>query len=81
MNNCTYCDKLGELRVSADENVLKKDIFVCDLHWKILNDPKTALPFIRGMVTLKNRGKEDPDVLKKKIDKFMNDISSWKRRH
>lgn len=45
---CTYCKTDGLLRVSQGEMGNPKDLYVCDGHWKILQNPQTAIPFIRG---------------------------------
>lgn len=80
-NKCTYCKRAGSLRVSANESPLNQDIYVCDMHWNVLKDPKSALPFLRGSLSMNMRGSEDPTELQARIDKFMNIVKSWKPSH
>lgn len=68
---CEYCKSVGPARIRAGEGGASQDVFVCDQHWKILKDPKTALPFIRGVLTLKIRGSAPPSYLDRLINKYM----------
>lgn len=52
---CYYCKKPGEVRVKAEDNE-GEELRVCSVHWKLLKNPKTAIPLIQGSLTAKLRG-------------------------
>lgn len=68
---CNYCERIGKERFP--------DIYLCDGCLKILKDPKTALPFLRGHLTLELRGKIPEDTLQERINIFMGYASKLKR--
>jgi len=69
--NCNFCDQPGMDR--GDE------VCVCPACWALLQDPKTALPLIRGTVTMKMRGQMPKERLDKVVNEFMGMMASWKR--
>ncbi len=71
--NCEYCARPTEPRNEIE------GASVCEICWQLLQNPTTALPLIRGHLTLTLRGKMPEDELKKKIDAFMSMLSTWKR--
>ena len=79
--DCMFCYKPGSPRVEAGEVEGIEEMVVCGQCWKLLKDPKTALPLIRGHLSLTERGKISADQLKDRIDKFMGEISGWKPRN
>lgn len=70
---CMYCGKPGTRRIE------EADSSVCGKCWKLLQNPATALPLIRGHLTLTLRGTVPEDKLKLHIDKFMEQLATWKR--
>jgi len=58
---CHYCILDGQLRVSASENPLKVDLFVCGNHWAILSNKELALPFMLGRASSYVRDSNAPD--------------------
>ena len=79
-DKCIYCNRSGVLRVEKEraQFPIPRDIYVCDMHWNLLKDPKTAIPLIRGHLSLELRGTDNKDYLEKKVDKFVDFISEWK---
>jgi len=71
--NCEYCARPARPREGLE------DTAVCDSCYSLLQNPVTALPLIRGHLTLTLRGTMPDAELKKKIDAFMQMISGWKR--
>lgn len=69
--NCSFCDHPGVDR--GDE------VVVCNSCWTLLQDPKTALPLIRGTVTMQMRGSLPKEKLERVVNDFMGMVSSWKR--
>jgi len=69
--NCSFCDHPGQDRGD--------DICVCLSCWNLLQDPKTALPLIRGTVTMKLRGQAPKATIDKMVNDFMGMVASWKR--
>ena len=78
---CIFCFKPGKPRVGAEGQDFDEDVAVCDYCWKLLKDPKTALPLIRGHLSLTERGKKPAGQLEDQIDQFMGKISNWKPRN
>jgi hypothetical protein len=78
-NQCQYCIKTGKLRVSKDESpLLEEDVYVCDYCWALLKNPATAMPLIRGHLSL-TQGREMPEKQFSKIlEQFMETISKFK---
>jgi hypothetical protein len=74
---CIFCHKDGKPRVEEGG----EDVAVCDFCWKLLKDPKTALPLIRGHLSLTQRGKSPAAQLEVRINQFMGKISNWKPRN
>ena len=74
LGKCNYCDRAGQERVSGEDPV-----HVCDGCWRILQDPKTALPFLRGHITLELRGKIPESLLQKQLNVFMEHASKMKK--
>lgn len=72
--SCMYCSQEGTQRVPTDPQSV-----VCEKCWKLLQNPATALPLIRGHVTMSLRGKVHPDRLEEMVQAFMGHISTWKR--
>ena len=70
--NCQFCTKSAEPREGLE-------VGVCSACWQLLRNPTTALPLIRGHLTLTLRGKVSDAELKRQIDEFMGVISTWKR--
>jgi hypothetical protein len=70
--SCEYCGRHAEI----DANL---KVAVCASCWKLLRNPTTALPLIRGHLTLTLRGKVSDNELKRRVDAFMAMISTWKR--
>lgn len=79
---CTFCYKPGKLRVKAMEQPdVGEDTHICDLCWKLLKNPATAIPLMRGHLTLTGRGKIPEAQLKFQVDQFVEKILPWKKRN
>lgn len=78
--NCEYCDTPGVARAGKKDG-LDREVYVCDGCWKLLKDPKTALPLLRGHLTMQLKGKMVPDRLDKILNSYMGMISDWKPRN
>jgi hypothetical protein len=76
---CYYCNKDGPLRVSAEENPSKQDLYVCEMHWNVLKNPKMAVPFLRGVLAEELRGTASEESLNKRKEAFIEMIRNWKR--
>lgn len=72
-HGCEYCGKPGRDRLGDGKSS------VCDGCWRLLRDPRTALPLLRGHMTLSLRGKVPEAELKRKVDAFMSEVSKWRR--
>jgi len=73
---CIYCST-----AEAPERVpgSAQPSHVCRGCWRILQDPKTALPFLRGHLTLQLRGTVPEHELEGRINAFMGRVSAWRR--
>jgi len=78
-SRCQYCTKMGTLRVSKNESPeLTEDIYVCNSCWILLKNPATALPLIRGHLSL-THGREVPEKqFKEFMNKYMEFLSTFK---
>jgi hypothetical protein len=72
MNYCQFCSKPAEAMEGTEAAV-------CSSCWDLLKEPSTALPLIRGHLTLTLRGTMPEEELKRRIDAFMQMIAGWKR--
>jgi hypothetical protein len=77
-DECEYCGRSGELRISKGESGINRDVFICKNCWGLLKDPRTALPLLRGHLTLSQREMANPEKSEKLLNKFMGLISTWK---
>lgn len=72
---CEYCDQPGIPRTPESGTL------VCDGCWKLLKDPKTALPFLRGHLSMKLKGTIPQKNLDDILNKYMGIISEWEPRN
>lgn len=79
MKECTFCMHEGKLRASKSDG-LNEDTYVCDSCWRLLKNPTTALPLLRGHLVMRLRNVLPEERLKPAINKFMGIISEWKPR-
>ena len=79
---CEFCLNKAPLRIPKTEQIMgiEEDTYVCETCWKLMQNPRTALPLIRGHLTLSLRGTIPPKQLDKMINNFMEKISAWKPR-
>lgn len=76
---CYYCTQDGILRVKKEEaEKLTSDIYVCDNCWRLLQNPATALPLIRGHLSLTEGRKMPEKQFKKMMDNYMDKLSKFK---
>jgi hypothetical protein len=74
--SCEFCFKPGKRRAGPEDG-LEKDVFICDVCWRLLKNPLTALPLIRGNITLSLRGKIEEKKLQKMVNRYMDGLSKW----
>ena len=77
LTGCEYCDTDGVLRAGPADG-LEKQVYVCESCWKLLKDPKTALPLLRGHITMQLRGTVSSPNLDQWINDYMAIIANWK---
>lgn len=77
---CEFCISIGD-RLSGPEDGLDSDLFICKKCIKLLKNKQTALPLIRGNLTLSLRGKGDPKKNEKLINDYMDTISKWQQKN
>jgi hypothetical protein len=80
---CLFCDKPSPLRVKANTVENNRDLHVCDMHWKILQNPHTALPFLRGvsMMQLQRDEIKYDGTVKKLVEGYFDSIAKWKKQN
>ncbi len=70
---CEYCTMPGKPRDGVE---------VCDHCWNLLQNPVTALPLIRGHITMELRQKNpqmaEPE-LRQMIEKFMGTLAQFRK--
>lgn len=77
---CEYCSGSGPERVSTGEGV-EKPVYVCATCWKMMKDPRKAIPLMRGNTALNLRGKMSEEDFKKMAEAFFLEVSKWKPRN
>ncbi len=74
--HCEYCGRPGLKRVGVEDG-LDEDMHVCTHCWKLLQSPATALPLLRGHLSLEMRGVVKPVAAGKMVDSFMEKVAEW----
>lgn len=77
---CEYCTGKGFKRLGIEDG-LKEDVYVCDQCWKLLKNPLTALPLLRGHLNIILRSKTNPEKVKQFTEAFVRGIAGWKLRN
>ncbi len=72
MKECHFCDGFGLDRGD--------DVSVCRSCWALLQSPATALPLIRGTVSMKLRGTMPKERLDEVVNEYMGMLSTWQRK-
>ena len=73
---CEYCStRKAPLFIGPPET--DQEIYVCQSCIKLLKNPITALPLIRGNLTMKLRGTIPEEVLNRMLQSFMEKISKF----
>jgi len=70
MGPCLYCGKNAEARVEEGEYPGVDTIYVCEVHWKILKNPKLAMNLMKANIAKSLRGKEAAKILELKFRQF-----------
>lgn len=70
MTPCTYCGRASKQRIDEMD-----DSGVCDGCWALLQDPGTALPLMRGHLTMSMRGRIPPQRLASMVEAFMEAVA------
>lgn len=76
---CMFCMKGHALVRATAKETGSEDARACDSCWKLMKDPRTALPLMRGHLTMTLRGHGEPD-LEKKIQSFMDVVKDFRRK-
>lgn len=77
---CYFCTRPGKLCVKADQkDPGGENSYVCDQCWRLLQNPATALPLIRGDLAISLRGTMPENRLKAILDKYMEKLATFKR--
>lgn len=75
---CEYCGRAGTKRAGAEDG-LAGDAYACDQCWKLLQSPATAIPLLRGHLSLEMR-RTAPDRSGRAVSAFIDGVSSWRPR-
>lgn len=76
---CWFCDRPGPLVAPAGEDGVPQDVFLCAPCKKLLQKRETALPLLRGRLSLSSRG--GGAAAQKRIDRFIELMSSWEAKN
>jgi hypothetical protein len=75
---CEYCLRTSPRRVEAGKGESDRDMFVCGMHWKLLQDPRTAIPLIRGTMASRLRGRAPSSFLNRIMESYMSKLEKLK---
>jgi hypothetical protein len=76
---CEYCGRPGPRRAGAEDG-LKDDLHVCSQCWKLLQSPATAVPLLRGHLSLEMRGVVKPKAAGSMVSSFIERVREWRPR-
>lgn len=74
---CEYCHGKGPLFIGPPE--YEYEVYVCVQCMKLLKNPVTALPLIRGNITLKLRGEVNEAKFTEMLESYMGMLSKFRR--
>lgn len=77
-DKCEYCERPAPVISRAEENEIGEDVRVCGVCMNLLKDPATALPLIRGHLSIE--GRHQGPHFRNRLEDFMGVISKWKTR-
>ncbi len=75
MGPCEYCSSQSPVFVEESENSVES--FLCGKCLNLLRNPLTALPLIRGNLTMKLRGTMSEKKLNDTLNSFMEKLSKF----
>ncbi len=78
-DGCEYCGRPGKRRAGPEDG-LAEDAYACDQCWKLLQSPATALPLLRGHLSLEMRGIAPGDRSEKAVSAFIEGVAPWRPR-
>jgi hypothetical protein len=76
---CHFCSRTGALRAKPGEDQVEEEVYVCQGCWDLLRDPATALPLIRGDLSITLKGTVPDAQLSKSLNSFMERLSKFRR--
>jgi len=76
---CHFCSRPGPLRAETGKDQVEEDVHVCEGCWDLLKDPATALPLIRGDLSISLRGTAPEAQLGRALNNFMERLSKFRR--
>jgi len=75
---CEYCTSHTNMIQFGEGTGEDSNLYVCGRCLKLLRNPTTALPLIRGHLTMKLRGIIPEKTLKDMMDTYMSRLSTMK---
>lgn len=79
IGTCEYCMNKTAPYLTPEKDGI--EAFVCSKCVKLLKDPVTALPLIRGNLTMKLRGEIPADKLSEMVNRLMVELSKFRPRN
>ncbi len=76
---CEYCKRPG-VRRAGPEDGLQGEAFACKPCWELLKNPLTAVPLLRGHVSLEMRGVVEEREAEKLVQAFVGTVSGLSPR-
>lgn len=76
---CEYCSRPAPAIAEKGEPGVDIDVHVCEACMRLLKSPETALPLIRGHLSIE--GRDAGPGFKEQLEKYMSMISTWHRRN
>lgn len=76
---CEYCGRPGQKRAGPEDG-LPYDVYACGSCWKLLQNPATAIPLLRGHLSLEMRGVVEKKEAEGLVSSFIGKVAGWRPR-
>lgn len=76
---CEFCGRRGKKRAGPEDG-LSENAYACEGCWKLLQNPVTAIPLLRGHNSMELKGVVEPKEAESMVNSFIRGVSPWRPR-